>query len=195
MTETITANYKGELQQYCQKRGLGPPVYDSVHHGTPNDPSWIITITYGSSTYTTPEPIRGSKRNAEHLAAKQVLEAIQTQQEAFLAGEPLDEQLQLDVSEAPTPAETIYAPAELVTTALGIANHRLSELRRGVRYRESPESKQSNQVFAQNVAELTMEIVRQVVKAAEASGVKFADAPKMGKNPDGYVQSKADQYP
>ncbi len=179
---TTVENYKGILQQYCQKRALGNPVYETVHEGTPNEPSWVVTVKYGEATYTTLDPIRGSKRLAEHIAAKQILESIESHKEAFLAGDSLDETATPDhpvssVTEISS-AEPLYVPAELVTTALGIANHRLAELRRGTRYRDSIESKQSNQVFAQNLADLTMQIVREVVNAAEASNVKFGTMPQ-----------------
>ena len=183
MSETIThatiENYKGTLQQYCQKRALGNPVYDAVHQGTPNEPRWKITVKYGQTICTTPEPIRGSKRFAEHIAAKQILESIETHQEAFLAGEELNE---IAMPEEPVgtvtetkSAEPLYVPTEFVTTALGIANHRLAELRSGTRYRDSQESKQGDQAFAQDLANLTLQIVREVVNAVGATNVKFGE--------------------
>ena len=173
---TTVENYKGVLQQHCQKRALGNPDYEITQQGTPNEPSWIVTVKYEGTTYTTPEPIRGSKRFAEHIAARQILESIESHQEAFLAGDTVDT---IATREPPTEissADSLYVPTELVTTALGIANHRLAELRRGTRYRDSIESKQGSQAFAQNLAELTMQLVREVANAAEASNVKFGDA-------------------
>ena len=75
--------------------------------------------------------------------------------------------------------DSLYVPTELVTTALGIANHRLAGLQRGTRYRDSGESKQSNQVFAQSLAELTVQIVREVASAAEVAGVKFGETSQL----------------
>ncbi len=173
--ETTVENYKGILQQYCQKRALGNLTYEIDQQGTPNEPSWIVTVKYGETTYTTPAPIRGSKRLAEKMAAKQILELMESHQEAFLAGcsdAPTEMREQSTEKSSPEP---LYVPTELVTTALGIANHRLAGLQRGTRYRDSVESKQSNQAFAQHLAELTMQIVHEIANAAEASGVSFGD--------------------
>ena len=188
MSETISnstiENYKGILQQYCQKRALGNLTYETDQRGTANEPSWIVTVKYGDTTYTTPTPIRGSKRGAEQFAAKQILEQIEGHQEAFIAGhfESQTDQsksiesteLHQELTEVSTPGP-LYVPTELVTTALGIANHRLAGLQRGTRYRDSVESKHSNQAFARNLANLTMQIVREISDAAGASGVKFGD--------------------
>ena len=184
VSDTMVENYKGLLQQYCQKRALGDLIYETDQQGTSNDPSWMVTVKYGETTYTTPAPIRGSKRWAEQMAAKQVLEQIESHQEAFLADRSEPRSHQMDSVEATETHEqstevsspdSLYVPTELVTTALGIANHRLAGLQRGTRYRDSVESKKSNQVFAQSLAELTMQIVREIANAAEASGVKFGD--------------------
>ncbi len=184
ISNTAVENYKGILQQYCQKRALGDLTYETNQQGTPNEPSWIVTVKYGETTYTTPAQIRGSKRWAEQMAAKQTLEQIESRQEAFLAGCSESRSHQGDSVETTetheqstevSSPEPLYVPTELVTTALGIANHRLAGLQRGTRYRDSVESKQSNQVFAQSLAELTVQIVREVANAAESSGVKFGD--------------------
>ena len=176
------------LQQYCQKRVLGDLTYETDQQGTPNEPSWIVIVKYGETTYTTPAPIRGSKRWAEQMAAKQVLEQIESHQEAFLAGRSEPRSHQMDSVETAETHEqstevsspdSLYVPTELVTTALGIANHRLAGLQRGTRYRDSVESKQSNQVFAQSLAELTVQIVREVASAAEVAGVKFGETSQL----------------
>ena len=184
ISNTTVENYKGILQQYCQKRALGDLTYETDQQGTPNEPSWRVTVKYGETTYTTSAPIRGSKRWAEQVAAKQALEQIESCQEAFLAGcsEPRshqDDSLETtethEQSTEVSSPEPLYVPTELVTAALGIANHRLAGLQRGTRYRDSVESKQGSQAFAQNLADLTMQIVREIANAAEASGVKFGD--------------------
>ncbi len=175
VSDTTVENYKGLLQQYCQQRALGDLIYETDQQGTSNEPSWTVTVKYGETTYTTPAPIRGSKRWAEKMAAKQVLEQIESHQEAFLAGNSVDAAETHEQAKEVSPPEPLYVPTELVTTVLGIANHRLAGLQRGTRYRDSAESKQGNQAFAQHLAELTMQIVREVANAAEASGVKFGD--------------------
>lgn len=184
VSEPTVENYKGILQQHCQKWALGDLAYETDQQGTPNEPSWVVTVKFGETTYTTPAPIRGSKRWAEQMAAKQALEQIESHQEAFLAGcsesrsdqgnlvETTEMQGQPTVVSSP---DSLYVPTELVTTALGIANHRLAGQQRGTRYRDSVESKRSNEAFAQHLAELTMQIVREIANAAEASGVKFGD--------------------
>ena len=187
VSDTTIENYKGLLQHYCQKRALGDLIYHTDQQGTANEPSWIVTVKYGATTYTTPAPIRGSKRWAEKMAAKQVLEQIESRQEAFLAGGSEPRSYRGDSVEATEPQEQapevsspdpLYVPTELVTTALGIANHRLAGLQRGTRYRDSVESKQGNKMFAEHLAELTMQIVREVADAAEIAGVKFGDTAK-----------------
>ena len=184
VSDTTIENYKGLLQHYCQKRALGDLIYHTDQRGTANEPSWIVTVKYGETTYTTAAPIRGSKRWAEQMAAKQVLEQIESHQETFLAGGSESQshrgdsveiaEMQEQATEASSP-DPLYVPTELVTTALGIANHRLAGLQRGTRYRDSVESKRGNQAFAQHLAELTMQIVREVANAAEAADVKFGD--------------------
>ena len=184
VSDTTIENYKGLLQQYCQKRAIGDLIYQTDQRGAANEPSWIVTIKYGETTYTTPVPIPGSKRWAEKMAAKQVLEQIESHQEAFLAGgsesqSPRDDsvetaEMQEQATEVSSPVP-LYVPTDLVTTALGIANHRLAGLQRGTRYRDSVESKQGNQMFAQHLAELTMQIVREVAHTAEVAGVKFGN--------------------
>ena len=174
-SDTTVENFKGILQQYCQQRALGNLIYDTDQRGTPNEPSWIVTVKYGEATYTTPTPIRGSKRWAEKMAAKQVLEQIESHQEAFLAGDSIGTtDMRAQSTEMSSP-KSLYVPTELVTTALGIANHRLNGQQRGTRYRDSVQSKQGNETFAQHLADLTIQIVREVVNAAETAGVKFGD--------------------
>ena len=175
-SDTSVENFKGILQQYCQQHALGDLIYETDQQGTPNEPSWTVTVKYGETTYTTPTPIRGSKRWAEKMAAKQVLEQIESHQEAFLAGDSNGTtQVQKESTEVSSP-EPLHVPTELITTALGIANHRLNGQQRGARYRDSVQSKQGNQAFAQNLADLTMKIVREVANAADAAGVKFGNA-------------------
>ena len=185
-TQDAIQNYKGMLQQLCHARNLGEPVYESIQQGKPDSPSWIVTVKYGQSSYITPAPIRGSKRLAEQSAAEQVLETIESRQEAFLAGNPLNgkpeavqsaeavAEVGLTTSETPS-METLHVPVELVTSALGIANHRLVTSRSRTRYRETTEPENASQMFAQNLADLTMRIVREVVTAAERSNIKFGE--------------------
>ena len=121
------------------------------------------------------------------MAAEKVLETIESRQDAFLAGNLLDGEpeavqsaeaaagVELATSETPA-AELLHAPVELVASALGIANHRLAASRHGPRYREMAESQNGSKIFAQNLADLTMKIVRGgFLTAAERSNIKFGE--------------------
>jgi hypothetical protein len=173
---TVDENYKGIFQEYCYARNLDP-VYESTPHGCQSEPSWNVTVRYGQSVYTTPNPVRGSKRFAEQVAARQLLEQIESRQEAFLAGEPFDQLPDSEEAHAPQgsesdseilvtpPLETLHVPVELVTTALEIANNRLAES--GTRFRQSSDVERSNRIFAQDLANLTMIVVREVAKTED----------------------------
>jgi dsRNA-specific ribonuclease len=77
-------NCIGVLNHYCQLQKLPPPVYEVSRQGGPqNAPNWTVTVKYGNSTYTMPEPIQGSKQDAKQMAAKQVLEFLEFGQESF----------------------------------------------------------------------------------------------------------------
>ena len=176
-------NYKGLLQEYCHERNLGDPAYEVTQFGSPNEPSWCVEVKYGDARHTTTEPLRGSKRFAEQIAAKQALEMIESRQEAFLSGKSLEnnpsDAAELEFEAAFTPVEKadlspIDAPVELVAAALDVASHRLAGAsRRGAKYRETSDSKRDNEVYARNLAELTVQIVRELITAAESNNVKF----------------------
>ena len=197
-------NYKGNLQQYCQQKGLEPPDYQTNQVGSPNDPSWIVTVKWGNQEHTTPEPIAGSKKTAEQVAAEQALAEIEepdneheAKQEAYLApngetvvadaldGVGVETEATLEDSEMPT-GEPITVPVELVTTALGIANHRLTELKRDQRpQRTRGDSRRSytgsastTEDFPKQLAQLTMEIVLHVHAQAGQQGIRFKDESK-----------------
>ena len=146
-----------------------------INRGRPMNRVGLLLLSMGKQPTPRQHLIRGSKRWAEKMAAKQILEQIESHQDAFLAGDSVETPETHEQSTEISSPELLYAPTELVTTALGIANHRLSGQQRGTRYRDSVESKQSNQAFAQNLADLTMQIVREVANAAKASGVTFGD--------------------
>ena len=182
-TSSIIENYKGILQEYCHVRNLGDPSYEVTQFGGPNEPRWGVEVKYGQARHSTPEPLCGSKRFAEQIAAKQVLEILESRQEAFLAGKPLENNSSAAAafkSEAPSiPVEEanlppIDAPVELVATALNVASQRLAgSSRRSGKYRESPDSKKDNEIYARNLAELTVQIVRELITAAESNNVRF----------------------
>ena len=181
-------NYKGNLQQYCQQKGLEPPDYQTNQVGSPNDPSWIVTVKWGNQQHSTPEPIAGSKKTAEQVAAQQALAEIaerdnecEAKQEAYLTpnretvladaldGVGVETEATPQDSEMPT-GGPITVPVELVTAALGIANYRLTELKRDQRpQRTRGDSRRSYtgsastaEDFPKQLAQLTMEIVRHV---------------------------------
>ena len=183
-TNSIVENYKGILQEYCQVRNLGDPSYEVTQFGSPNEPRWGVEVKYGQARHSTPEPLlRAPNGLAEQIAAKQVLEILELRQEAFLAGKPLEnnpsaaaefksEAPAITVEEADLPP--IDAPVELAATALNVASQRLAgSSRRSGKYRESPDSKKDNEIYARNLAELTVQIVRELITAAESNNVRF----------------------
>ena len=180
---SIDENYKGRLQEYCHLRNLGDPTYEVTQHGSPNEPSWSVEIQYGQARHITPEALRGSKRFAEQMAAKQALDAIELRQEAFLAGSTLqDEAFEPEESE-PQPASApiekadlppVDAPVELVASALNVASQRVADAtRRNPKYRETFASRKDYEVYARDVAELTVQIVRELITAAESNNVEI----------------------
>ena len=166
-------NFKGLLQQHCQLRGIDPPTYEATQCGSSHQPGWLITVEYGDKSHTTPESVIGSKKIAEQTAAKQIMEEVAITQEAFLSGQPIEEIKSEAILETLETGEVLTVSSELVATAMGMANHRLSETRRGDRYRESSDSKRTNRVFSQNLANLTMVIVKELVNAAEEANIEF----------------------
>ena len=182
-SNSFVENYKGLLQEYCHVRNLGDPSYEVTQFGSPNEPSWGVEIRYGRARHSTPEPLHGSKRLAEQIAAKQVLELLELRQEAYLAGKSLENDAS-DTTESEPKAHSnfvegadlppIDAPLELVATALTVANQRMAGAsRRGAKYRESSDSKRDNEIYARNLAELTVQIVRELITAAESNNVKI----------------------
>ncbi|MDE0298187.1 MAG: putative dsRNA-binding protein [Candidatus Poribacteria bacterium] len=182
-SDLIVENYKGLLQEYCHVRNLGDPSYEVTQFGSPNEPSWEVEVRYGGARHSTPEPLSGSKRFAEQMAAKQVLEILKSRQQAFLAGESVDmntsnlEEFESEVYSDPAKGADlppIDAPVELLASALTAASQRIAGAsRRGVKYRESSDSKRDNEIYARNVAELTVQIVRELIAAAESNNVKI----------------------
>ncbi len=189
---TTVDNYKGMLQQYCHMRNLDNPSYVVARCGPANEPSWRVEVNYGPFSYATSDPLQGTKRLAEQMAAKQVLESIKQRQEDFLAGKSLPNDAiglenSSDVTGAielqsrirtPCPRVSdsipVEAPIELITSALSVASERLTRASQRISgFHESCDSKEDNRVFAQNLAELTMRIVREIVKTAKSTDVKF----------------------
>ena len=181
------SNYKGDLQHYCQKHDLMIPTYDAVQKGSPNAPTWIVIVKWGDSEYTTPEPIEDSKKFAEQTAAKQVLELLkaedmQIEQSEVPHSEGIDanwvsekaEVALIEESQSPTidapNSEKRIVPVELVTTALRIANDRMSGLKRERRYVGAAGNAAN---FPDQLAKLTMEIVKAVQEAAEAGQIEI----------------------
>jgi hypothetical protein len=190
-----TENYKGELQEYCMAQNLGIPQYITNLVGPPNAPSWIVTVKWGTNReHTTVEPIVGTKKYAEQVAAQQALAQIRAEEArdarrqayhmAQHRGSPLaDAFTGIGVEATPAPAET-EAPSEeidrtpinvhvsLIGHAIGIANHRYNEKKRDARARfQSSVPTDSDEVFAQEIADLTMKIVRSLSAAAKRHSV------------------------
>jgi len=64
---SATKNFIQELEQRWKEKYL-PLTYHVVQVGTTSAPAWRIQLKWGSSEYTTPDPIQGSQKHAEHVA-------------------------------------------------------------------------------------------------------------------------------
>lgn len=159
-TDETVENYKGQLIQYCQERGLGQPIYTETQHGPADSPSWHVTISYGDCTHETPELVPGSKKFAHQVASKQVLEEIDSRRENFLAGEVKTEPAPA-TEPPPTPTVAIEVPIDIVASAMTIANERLTASQ-PTRYRTLSDAE-----FSQKLARLTLQIVRELVEKAQ----------------------------
>ncbi len=161
-------NYKGLLIQYCQERGLSQPRFSETQHGTPDAPSWKVTVYYGDRVHETEDPIPGAKKGAHQFAAKQVLEAINENRERLLAGkmDAPDDVITEDV-EISASMEPLEVALPLVTSALTIANERLGTSQPS-RYRGVSDTE-----FSRKLSQLTMQIVRDLMKAADEANIKF----------------------
>ncbi len=161
-------NYKGLLIQYCQERGLSQPRFTETQHGTPDAPSWKVTIHYGDRVHETTDPIPGAKKGAHQFAAKQVLDSINESRQRLLTGDVVTEDDNIEgVIEIQARTEQINVSLELVTSALAIANERLGSVQPG-RYRNISDAE-----FSRKVAQLTMQIVKDLVKAADEANVMY----------------------
>ena len=164
-------NYKGLLIQYCQERGLSQPRFTETQHGTPDAPSWKVTVHYGDRVHETADPIPGAKKGAHQFAAKQVLDTISESRERLLSGEVIQEQ-QNDIQEqieTPVSDEPIEVASSLVTSAMMIANERLSSSQ-PTRYRTISDTE-----FSRKLAKLTVQIVRELTNAAVNANIVFSD--------------------
>ncbi len=158
-------NYKGLLIQYCQERGLRQPTYTETQHGPADSPQWQVTVSYGDWVHETPEPIPGSKRFAHQVAAQQVLDEINSRRESFLAGDTVDVTSAPISEPAPDSSAPLEAPIPLVSSALTIANERLTTSQPS-RYRMLTDAE-----FSQKLSKLTLEIVRSLLEKAEADKI------------------------
>ena len=160
-------NYKGLLIQYCQERGLDQPTYTETQHGPADSPRWQVTVSYGDWVHETPEPVSGSKKFAHQVAAQQVLTEINSRRESFLAGDATDATPAPDSEPVPAAPTLLEVPIPLVSTALTIANERLTASQ-PARYRMLTDAE-----FSQKISKLTLEIVRSLLEKAEENKVIF----------------------
>lgn len=165
----VDGNYKGLLIQYCQERGLSQPRFTETQYGTPDAPSWKVTVYYGDRVHETNEAIPGAKKGAQQIAAKQVLEAIDENRERLLAGEDHAQgKILPELVEVSTPDETLEVALPLVTSALTIASDRLGSSQPS-RYRSISDAE-----YSQKLTQLTMRIVRDLARAADEANIKFS---------------------
>ena len=73
MSDRDDKNYKGELQEFLQKRGEEYPVYSFEKQGKDNAPTYVVTAQALSKSATGEGR---SKKSAEQLAAKGLLEEL-----------------------------------------------------------------------------------------------------------------------
>lgn len=72
-TEEIPMNFKGELQEFLQKRGLQAPRYETKKQGKDNAPVFTaVAIAEGVET----SGVGGTKKEAEQLAAQKLLDKL-----------------------------------------------------------------------------------------------------------------------
>ncbi len=71
--QTIQTNYKGALQEFLQKQGLEPPMYETEKSGKDNAPIFRATATAAGNSA---QGEGGSKKEAEQEAAKRLLEQL-----------------------------------------------------------------------------------------------------------------------
>ncbi len=161
-------NYKGLLIQYCQERGMSQPRFTETQHGTPDAPSWKVTVYYGDRVHETDEPIPGAKKGAHQFAAKQVLDAIDENRERLLSGEDdAQDHIPPEHVEVYIPDEPLEVALPLVTSALTIANDRLGSSQPS-RYRGLSDAE-----YSRKLTQLTMRIVRDLARAADEANIKF----------------------
>lgn len=164
-------NYKGLLIQYCQERGLSHPRFTESQHGTPEAPSWKVTVEYGDRVHETVDPIPGAKKEAHQFAAKEILATINENRGRLLAGAgDVDQVAITEPLEVPKFAESLEVPLPVVTSALMVANERLGASQLS-RYRSITDVE-----YSQNLAQLTMQIVTDLVETADKSNIKFPKA-------------------
>ena len=166
-TGEILENYKGLLIQYCQERGLSQPTYTETQHGPADSPHWQVTVSYGNWVHETPDPIPGSKKFAHQVAAQQVLDEINSRRESFLAGDTVDTSRAPSSKPMPDTSIPLEVPIPLVSSALTIANERLTASQPS-RYRMLTDAE-----FSQKLSKLTLEIVRSLFEKAEANNITF----------------------
>ncbi len=163
-------NYKGLLIEYCQERGLSQPRFTETQHGTPDAPSWKVTVHYGDRIHEMTDPIPGAKKEAHQFAAKQVLDIISANRERLLT-DKVDTQDNIGQGsvEVPAMSEPLEVALPLITSSMAIANGRLGTSQPS-RYRGISDAE-----FSRKLAQLTMQIVRDLAKAADDANIKFPD--------------------
>lgn len=168
---STNGNYKGLLIQYCQERGLSHPRFTESQHGTPEAPSWKVTVEYGDRVHETVDPIPGAKKEAHQFAAKEILATINENRGRLLAGEgDVDQEEITEPLEVSKFAESLEVPLPVVTSALMVANERLGASQLS-RYRSITDVE-----YSQKLAQLTMQIVTDLVETADKSNIKFPQA-------------------
>lgn len=67
--------YKSQLQEFAQKAGFTPPLYEFVKEGPSHEPRFKSMVTVNSVTYES-NLVFPNLKSAEHAAAKVALNAL-----------------------------------------------------------------------------------------------------------------------
>lgn len=68
-------NYRGKLQELCQKKGVDLPKYEYVNTASDNEPIWLSTCTaLGLTTEATGKTIKSANSNAAEILLQNVSE-------------------------------------------------------------------------------------------------------------------------
>ncbi|MCZ6678215.1 MAG: putative dsRNA-binding protein [Candidatus Poribacteria bacterium] len=203
--EKLKENYKGALQTLCMRRGLGPPSYHTEQRGTPHQPLWRVMVQYGEHAHTTPSSISGSKKHAEQIAAKQVIELFDNQPtpnsaspqsedveipaeipsemrfeatQALREAEPIDVQTETEQFSREIEGKPLQVSPTLILQILGLANDWLARSKRGETYLQMLDTPEVRGLIGLDLADLTFRWARAFLESADRHQIEILDPPE-----------------